>query len=162
VAVAPMGSVAEGFMGPFGKRAKTVVGSRAKVFIVGRILDVRMADQILADGAADMVAMTRAHMADPFIVTKSREGREDEITRCVGANVCVSRLIDNVDVTCVLNPSMGRERQWGDGTLQVVTLEERRKITIVGGGPAGLKCAATAAKRGHAVTLYEQTQELGG
>lgn len=162
VAVAPMGSVAEGFMVPFGKRAKAVVGNRAKVFIVGRILDVRMAEQILADGAADMVAMTRAHMADPFIVTKSREGREDEVTRCIGANVCVSRLIDNVDVTCVLNPSMGRERQWGDGTLQAVTPEERRKIAIVGGGPAGLKCAAIAAKRGHTVTLYEQAHELGG
>ncbi len=162
VAVAPMGSVAEGFMSSFGKRAKAVVGNRAKVFIVGRILDVRMADQILADGAADMVAMTRAHMADPFIVTKSREGREDEVTRCIGANVCVSRLIDNVDVTCVLNPSMGRERQWGEGTLQMVAPKERRKIVIIGGGPAGLKCAAIAAKRGHVVVLHEQLQELGG
>jgi len=162
VAVAPMGSVEEGFMASFGKRAKAVVGDRAKVFIVGRILDVRKADQLLAEGAADMVAMTRAHMADPFIVNKSREGREDEVTRCVGANVCVSRLIDNVDVTCVLNPTMGREQYWGDGTLEAVSPEERRKVLIVGGGPAGLKCAAIAAKRGHTVTLYEQSHELGG
>jgi NADPH-dependent 2,4-dienoyl-CoA reductase/sulfur reductase-like enzyme len=157
-----MGSVEEGFMTPFGKRAKAVVGDRAKVFIVGRVVDVRMAEKILADGAADMVAMTRAHMADPFIVTKSREGRDDEITRCVGANVCVSRLIDNVDVTCVLNPAMGREQQWGEGTLEMVSPEEKRKIAIVGGGPAGLKCAAVAAKRGHMVTLYEEARELGG
>jgi len=162
VAVAPMGSVEEGFMTPFGKRAKAVVGDRAKVCIVGRILDVRMAEKILADGAADMVAMTRAHMADPFLVTKSREGREGEITRCVGANVCVSRLIDNVDVTCVMNPGMGREQQWGEGTLEMVSPEEKRKIAIIGGGPAGLKCAAVAAKRGHAVTLFEQSHELGG
>ena len=162
VAVAPMGSVEEGFMAPFGKRAKAVVGDRAKVFVVGRILDVRMAEQILTDGAADMVAMTRAHIADPFIVNKFREGREDETVRCVGANVCVSRLIDNVDVACVMNPATGRERQWGEGTLQIVSPEERRKVVVVGGGPAGLKCAAIAAKRGHTVILYEQTQELGG
>ena len=162
VAVAPMGSVEEGFMTPFGKRAKAVVGDRAKVFVVGRILDIRMAEQILTDGAADMVAMTRAHMADPFVVNKTREGREEEITRCVGANVCVSRLIDNVDVTCVMNPGMGRERQWGEGTLEKIAPAEERKIVVIGGGPAGLKCAAIAAKRGHNVVLYEQTQELGG
>ena len=162
LAVAPMGSVEEGFMAPFGKRAKAVVGGRAKVFVVGRILDVRMAEQILADGAADMVAMTRAHIADPFIVNKFREGREEETVRCVGANVCVSRLIDNVDVACVMNPATGRERQWGEGTLQTVSPQERRKVMVIGGGPAGLKCAAVAAKRGHAVILYEQAQELGG
>lgn len=162
VAVAPMGSVEEGFMAPFGKRAKAIVGDRAKVFVVGRILDVRMAEQILTDGAADMVAMTRAHIADPFIVNKFREGREDETIRCVGANVCVSRLIDNVDVACVMNPATGRERHWGEGTLQPVPPQERRKVIVIGGGPAGLKCATIAAKRGHIVTLYEQTQELGG
>jgi 2,4-dienoyl-CoA reductase-like NADH-dependent reductase (Old Yellow Enzyme family) len=161
-AVAPMGSVPEGFMVPFGKRAKEIIGDRARVFIVGRIIDVRMADQILADGAADMVAMTRAHMADPFIVNKTRDGHEEEITRCVGANVCVSRLIDNVEVTCVMNPVMGRERQWGEGSLKRVAQGGARKIAVVGGGPAGLKFAAVAAKRGHKVTLYEQTDELGG
>jgi len=157
-----MGSVEEGFMSPFGKRAKAVVGDRAKIFVVGRILDVRTAEQILTDGAADMVAMTRAHIADPFIVNKFREGREDETIRCVGANVCVSRLIDNVDVACVMNPTTGRERQWGDGTLEKVAPEEIRKVAIIGGGPSGLKCAAIAATRGHKVTLYEQAQELGG
>jgi len=162
LAVAPMGSVPEGFMVPFGKRAKDIIGDRAKVFIVGRIIDVRMAEQILADGAADMVAMTRAHMADPFIVNKTREGREEEITRCVGANVCISRLMDNVEVTCVMNPVMGRERQWGEGSLKRVAQGGAKKIAVVGGGPAGLKCAAVAAKRGHKVTLYEQTDELGG
>lgn len=162
VAVAPMGSVEEGFMSPFGKRAKAVVGNRGKIFIVGRILDLRMAEQILADGAADMVAMTRAHMADPFVVNKTREGREDEVTRCVGANVCVSRLIDNVDVTCVMNPGMGREQYWGEGSLEKVEPGEVRKVAIIGGGPAGLKCAAIAAQRGHKVVLYEKTQELGG
>ena len=162
IGVAPMGSVPEGFMVPFGKRAKEIIGDRAKVFIVGRIIDVRMAEQILADGAADMVAMTRAHMADPFIVNKTREGHEEEITRCVGANVCVSRLIDNVEVTCVMNPVMGRERQWGEGSLKRVAQGGAKKIAVVGGGPAGLKCASIAAKRGHKVVLFEQEPELGG
>lgn len=162
LAMAPMGSVPEGFMVPFGKRAKEIIGDRAKVFIVGRIIDVRMAEQILADGAADMVAMTRAHMADPFIVNKTREGREEEVTRCVGANVCVSRMIENVEVTCVMNPVMGRERQWGEGSLKRVAQGGAKKIAVVGGGPAGLKFAAVAAKRGHKITLYEQADELGG
>jgi thioredoxin reductase len=157
-----MGSVPEGFMVPFGKRAKEIIGNRAKVFVVGRILDVRMADQIVADGAADMVAMTRAHIADPFLVNKAREGHEDETIRCVGANVCVSRLIANLEVTCVMNPVTGRERQWGEGTLKRVAHETAKRIAVVGGGPAGLKCAAVAARRGHKVVLYEQTQQLGG
>lgn len=162
LAVAPMGSVPEGFMAPFGKRAKEIIGDRAKVCIVGRILDVRLADQILADGAADLVAMTRAHIADPFIVNKSREGREDEIIRCVGANVCVSRLIDNVEVACVMNPVTGRERQWGEGALKRVSHDAAEKIAVIGGGPAGMKFAAVAARRGHKVVLYEREQTLGG
>jgi len=162
MAVAPMGSVPEGFMAPFARRAKEIIGDRAKVFVVGRIVDVHMAEQILADGAADMVAMTRAHIADPFIVHKSREGREDEIIRCVGANVCVSRLIDNVEVACVMNPVTGREQQWGEGALKKVSHDAAKKIAVIGGGPAGMKFAAVAARRGHKVILYEREQTLGG
>lgn len=162
IAVAPMGSMPEGFMVPFAKRTKEIIGERAKVFIVGRIIDVRMAEEILADNAADMVAMTRAHIADPFIVTKAREGREDDTIRCVGANVCISRLIENREVVCVMNPTTGRERQWGEGSLKKVSREATKNITVVGGGPAGMKVAALAARRGHHVVLYEREQELGG
>lgn len=162
VAVPPMGSVPEGFMVPFGKRAKAIVGSRARVCIVGRILDLHRAEQIIKDGAADMVALARAHMADPFLVTKAREGREKEIIRCVGANECVNRLFQNREVICVMNPTAGRERQWGQGTLKMVSKDEAKKIVVVGGGPAGMKAAAVAAKRGHKVLLWEQEKELGG
>ena len=162
IAVAPMGSVEEGFMVPFARRAKAVVGQRAKVFVVGRILDVAMADRIVAEGAADMVALTRAHMADPFLVTKSREGRQREIVRCVGANVCVSRLVAEVGVTCGLNPAMGREREWGEGTLEQVNGGAKKRIAVVGGGPAGLRFAATARRRGHEVVLFERADVLGG
>jgi len=149
-------------MVPFGKRAKAIVGSGARVFIVGRILDLRLAEQIVKDGAADMVAMARAHMADPFLVTKVREGREKELIRCVGANECVNRLFQNREVICVMNPTAGRERQWGHGTLKMVSKDEAKKIVVVGGGPAGMKAAAVASKRGHQVTLWEQEKEPGG
>ena len=160
-AVAPMG-IQHGHMVPFGKRAKEIVGDRAKVFIVGRIIDPRMAEQVVQDGAADMVGMTRAQMVDPFLIAKAREGREKEIIRCVGANECVARLFENREVICMMNPISGRERQWGQGTLRLVSQDAAKKILVVGGGPGGMKTAAVAAKRGHKVVLLEKEQELGG
>ncbi len=162
VAVAPMGTVPEGFLVDCARRAKKVTGDRAKIFVVGRFLDLSKAEEVLSAGDADMVAMTRAHMSDPFIVAKSAEGREDEVTRCVGANVCVSRLISNREVTCMQNPAMGREKLWGVGTLDTLPAEQQRDISIVGGGPAGLRFAATAASRGHHVRVFEARAELGG
>ena len=162
VAVAPMGTVPEGFLVESSRRAKKIAGDRAKIFIVGRILDLDKAEEILAAGDADMVAMTRAHMADPFIVAKSAAGRENEVTRCVGANVCVARLIGNREVTCVQNPAMGREKRWGVGTLDQLPATAQRDISVVGGGPAGLRFASTAAERGHRVRLFEARGQLGG
>ena len=160
-AVAPMG-VKNGFMLPFAKRAKAVVGNRAKVFVVGRIIDLHQAEQALADGATDMVAMTRAQMAEPHLVRKTREGRQKEIRRCMGANECVARLFDNRPVTCAVNPSVGREARWGSGTLQPVALDEAKTIIVVGGGLAGMKTAAVAGSRGHQVVLLEREERLGG
>ena len=159
-AVSAMDS-AEGFMVPFGKRAKEIVGDRARIFIVGRILDVEMADSIVADGAADMVAMTRAQMAEPFLVTKALEGRQDEIVRCIGANVCLSRAFEQREVTCVMNPTVGREQYWGEGTRQAVN-GGAKNVVVVGGGPAGMKTAGVLAQRGHKVVLCEAEAELGG
>ena len=160
-AVAPMG-VKQGFMIPFGKRAKAVVGNRAKVFVVGRIIDLRQAEQALADGATDMVAMTRAQMAEPHLVKKTREGREKEIRRCMGANECVARLFDNRQAACVVNPTVGREARWGSGTLQPVAPADAKTIAVVGGGLAGMKTAEVAGSRGHRVVLFEREQRLGG
>ena len=160
-AVAPM-DVQHGFMIPFAKRAKAVVGNRAKVFVVGRIVDLHQAEQALADGATDMVAMTRAQMAEPHLVRKTREGRQKEIRRCMGANECVARLFDNKPVTCAVNPSVGREARWGSGTLQPVAAGEAKTIVVVGGGLAGMKTAAVAGSRGHRVVLLEREARLGG
>jgi NADPH-dependent glutamate synthase beta subunit-like oxidoreductase len=108
-----------------------------------------------------MVAMTRAHVADPFLVKKAREGRTDETVHCIGANVCQQRLWDQRPVTCVVNPTAGREAYWGEGSLTAVNGGARR-IAVVGGGPAGMKTAARAAQRGHSVALLEREPELGG
>ena len=158
--VPPMGSAPEAFLVPYGKRAKSVVGNRAKVFLAGRVLDLDTAERVLADGAADMVAMVRSHLADPFLVQKTREGRQREIVRCAGTNECMAAPAKGRQVTCVVNPSAGRERVWGEGTLRPAT--EPKRVTVVGGGPAGMRVAGVAAKRGHEVALIERASQLGG
>ena len=158
--VPPMGSAPEAFLVPYAKRAKAVVGDRAKVFVAGRVLDLATAERVIADGAADMVAMVRAHLADPFVVTKTREGRQREIVRCAGTNECMAAPAKGRQVTCVVNPSAGRERDWGEGTLQATAAPKR--ITVVGAGPAGMRVAGVAARRGHEVTLIERSARLGG
>ena len=158
--VPPMGSAPEAFLVPYGKRAKRVVGDRAKVFLAGRVLDLDTAETVLADGAADMVAMVRSHLADPFLVQKTLEGRQREIVRCAGTNECMAAPAKGRQVTCVVNPSAGRERVWGEGTLRPAT--EPKRITVVGGGPAGMRVAGVAAKRGHEVALIERASQLGG
>ena len=160
MAVANM-NVEPGFMIPFGKRAKDVVGDRAKVFIIGRILDPRMANEAIASGSADMVAMTRAQMADPQLVNKAHQGRYDEINRCIGANVCLSRAFDQREVVCVMNPTVSRERTWGVGTLKPAA-NGSKHVIVVGGGPSGMHVARVAAERGHKVVLLEKGPELGG
>lgn len=163
VSVTPMMSdQAEGFLAPAARRIKQVAGNRAKVFVVGRIWNLALADEIVAAGAADMVAMTRAHMADPMLVAKARAGRAEEIVPCVGAMVCVRRLGEQNHVACLMNPAMGRERRWGEGTLEILPPAARREVLVVGGGPAGLKAAARAAERGHRVRLMEKEAGLGG
>ena len=131
-----------------------------KVFLAGRVLDLETAEKVIADGAADMVAMVRAHLADPFLVQKTRQGRQREIVRCAGTNECMAAPAKGRQVTCVVNPSAGRERVWGEGTLRPTA--EPKRIVVVGGGPAGMRVAGVAAKRGHEVTLVERAARLGG
>lgn len=161
MAVPPM-SVDYGFMLPFGQRAKEIVGDRGKVFIVGRIVDLGMAEQALRDGCADMIAMTRAQMAEPHLIRKTLEGRQKEIFGCMGANECVARSFENRPSVCLVNPSVGRELQWGSDKLNVVPLDERKHILVVGGGLAGMHTAQLAARRGHRVSLWEADARLGG
>jgi 2,4-dienoyl-CoA reductase-like NADH-dependent reductase (Old Yellow Enzyme family) len=151
-------AVDEGYPLPFAARAKATVGDRAAILVSGRILDPAMAASAVAGGRADVVALSRAQIADPRLLTPGDDGGRVR-TRCVGANVCVGRALGGHPVSCVVNPVAGREREWG-GPVPVAA--EPRTIAIVGGGPAGLRVAATAARRGHVVTLYERDATVGG
>ena len=158
--VAPM-NVEHGFMVDHARRTKAIVGDAAAVFIVGRIHNIDEASEVIRSGHADMVAMTRAHIADPELINKARSGRKDEIRKCIGANQgCINRVFQNTGIACTVNPTTGLERQWGIGTLQPA--QQPRSIAVVGGGPAGMKVAEIAASRGHRVTLFEKADKLGG
>lgn len=161
VATPPMTTdLPEGFLADAGRKAKAIVGARSKVLMIGRIVDVAGAARLVESGATDVVAMTRAHMADPRLIEKARGGRSHEITRCIGANVCIRRLGENNTVVCVMNPAMGREAALGHGTLRPA--ERKRRIAVVGAGPAGLRFAGTAATRGHDVVVIDRAAEPGG
>ena len=153
-------SVPEGYAFGAAARAKAVVGERAAVFVAGRVVDLGMAARAIADGSADVVAMTRAHLADPDLVGKARAGRSAEIVRCVGDNTCVNRALHGAEVVCVVNPAVGREEKWGKGTL--VQTAAPKRVVVVGAGPAGLRFAATVAQRGHQVSVHEREIEPGG
>ena len=130
--------------------------------MVGKIRDLHDAEQVLADGSADMVAMARQLLTDAHTVNKTREGREHEIIRCNRCNECAGRLFEHRELICALNPVSGREAYWGEGSAPAVADNGRRRILVVGGGPAGMKAAAVAARRGHKVVLREAREELGG
>ncbi|WP_178113541.1 FAD-dependent oxidoreductase [Pseudomonas sp. ANT_H12B] len=131
------------------------------VFCVSGIGSAAEAEKILARGDADMVAMTRAQIADPDFARKIAEGREDEIYHCLRCNQgCVSRLFQGTSMTCQINPATGREEVFGPQTLELAPVAKH--WVVIGGGPAGMKAAEGLAKRGHRVTLLEKGAELGG
>lgn len=135
------------------KRMKASVS--LPVFHAARITDVATARHAIRDGILDMVAMTRAHIADPQLVNKIRRGEEDRIRPCIGASHCMYKRPH-----CIHNPAAGRETMLPQ-ELEPTTGKQRR-IVIVGGGPAGLEAARIAAERGHEVILLEAAPRLGG
>ena len=130
----------------------------------GRITDPVQAEQILANNQADMVSMVRALIADPELPNKAKEGRVDEIRKCLGCNEgCWRRIAlePNLEgVSCTMNPAMGKEGEPGWGNLEPAKV--KRRVMVIGGGPAGLEAARVLALRGHQVSLYEKSPELGG
>lgn len=128
-------------------------------FHAARIPDVATARHAVANGLLDMVGMTRAHIADPHIVRKLAEGREHEIRPCVGATYCLDRIYQGGMALCIHNPATGREETMPH---DIAPAAEKKKIVIVGAGPAGLEAARVAAARGHAVTVFEVADQPGG
>lgn len=129
------------------------------VLHAGRIINPRQAEDILAAGHIDMAGMTRASIADPSFIKKTVEQREADIIYCVGcAQACMGRVNHGKHVTCIQNPLTGREHEWGTHA----NTTNRKKIVVVGGGPAGMSFAMAAAARGHEVRLYDAHHELGG
>jgi 2,4-dienoyl-CoA reductase-like NADH-dependent reductase (Old Yellow Enzyme family) len=128
-------------------------------FHAARIADVATARHAIASGKLEMVGMTRAHMADPHIARKVVEGRENEIRPCVGANYCLDRIYQGGAAFCIHNPATGRELAMPH---VIAKAKARRKIVVVGAGPAGLEAARVGAERGHEVIVYEATDKPGG
>ena len=123
-----------------------------------RINMPEVAEQVLADGSADLVSLARPFLADPDFVAKAATGRADEINTCIACNqACLDHTFKNQLATCLVNPRAGHET-----TLLIRAALQAKRIAVVGAGPAGLAAATTLAERGHAVTLFESASEIGG
>ncbi|MFI5421012.1 MAG: FAD-dependent oxidoreductase, partial [Nitrososphaerales archaeon] len=140
------------------KRAVT----KTKIGIAGRITDPVLADSIIEKNQADFVGMTRALIADPHLPNKAREGLLDQIRPCIGTlQDCWGRSVSHEwPMHCTVNPAAGREQSRGIGKLGRAS--SRKKILVIGAGPAGLEAARVASERGHVVTIYEKSGEIGG
>ncbi len=146
-----------GFLVPLAEEVKKL--TNVPVIAVGR-LDLELGERILEEGKADLIAIGRRLMADPDLPNKVAEGRLDEVIPCIGCMECIERLAFDErgeGITCVVNPTMGRERAY-----RIKPVEQARNVAVVGGGPAGMQAAVVAAQRGHRVTLFERDVKLGG
>ncbi|HHX75042.1 MAG TPA: FAD-dependent oxidoreductase [Firmicutes bacterium] len=130
------------------------------VCTVGSIMNVERADAIIAEGKADFVAMCRPLLADPFMPKKFALGREDEHRPCIRCQYCGGRLLVPAVINCAVNPYLGNEMEFPGH--KVPKAEVRKKVAVVGGGPAGIQAMLTLCERGHDVTLYEKSGTLGG
>lgn len=129
------------------------------LFVTGRINQPQEAEAIIAKGQADVCGMTRALICDPQMPNKSDSGHAEDVRACIACNqACIGHFHKGLPISCIQHPETGRELLYG----QPKPSARGKRILVVGGGPAGMKAAAVAAQRGHRVTLYEASAQLGG
>ncbi len=145
-----------------GSSALLAAAASVPTIVTGRFRTLEEVEQVLVDGVADMVSMVRAHIADPDIVRKTREGRAHEVRPCIACNEgCIGGLfLPPPRLGCAVNPAAGFEATLSESLI--VPVAEPRRVLVVGGGPAGLEAARVAALCGHDVTLAEASSALGG
>ncbi|MDO5133416.1 MAG: FAD-dependent oxidoreductase [Eubacteriales bacterium] len=153
--VSPM-YVSHAWLANAAEEVKKIV--KIPVITVNRINDPRMADQLIEMGKADFVGMGRGSLADPALPNKAKAGKIQDIRFCIGClQGCTGALYVGGPVTCLVNPSVGREYE-----IDYTRVKEPKKIAVIGGGPGGMTTAITAARRGHNVTLFEAKDKTGG
>lgn len=152
--IQPM-DMAQGCLLPLARQMKEAV--QIPVFGAGRIVDIELAEQAVSNGDCDFVHMGRAFHADPALLSKSLDGRKDDVVGCIACNKCCMELFVNKPSVCTVNVAAGRERQF-----KLAQASKPKNVLVAGGGMAGMEAARVAAERGHQVTLYEKTDRLGG
>ena len=130
------------------------------VSCVGGISDADQMEEILQSGQADLVALGRALVADPDLPNKARKGNDEDIRHCLRCYGCQGQMFKTRNIVCAVNPVIGHE--YLEMIRQSIPVKEFKKVAVIGGGPAGMQAAITAAQRGHEVTLYEKSDALGG
>ena len=139
---------------------KRVVG-HARVQAEARIRTPANGEQVIASGQADLVSLVRAQIADPNLANKALAGRAADIRPCINCNQeCIGRRLRDYWISCLVNPSAGREFAWAE--TEGSRSERPKRVLVIGGGPAGMEAARVAAGRGHRVTLIERSERLGG
>jgi 2,4-dienoyl-CoA reductase-like NADH-dependent reductase (Old Yellow Enzyme family)/NADPH-dependent 2,4-dienoyl-CoA reductase/sulfur reductase-like enzyme len=127
------------------------------IMTVGRINDPLIADELIEKGMADLVCIGRGLLADPEMPKKAKEGRLEDIRRCIACNTCMESIFRRGRVECLVNPVLGREKE-----MAFHPAKTRKKVMVIGAGPGGLNVAWVAARRGHEVHLFERQPEVGG
>jgi 2,4-dienoyl-CoA reductase-like NADH-dependent reductase (Old Yellow Enzyme family) len=153
----PLGSMLE-------SSSKVVAGVKKipRILTAARVRTLEEAEQMLRDGLGDLIGMQRAHIADPYLVKKTREGRADQVRPCIACNQgCVGGLLSmSMRLGCAVNPAVGFERTLSEDLIR--RADTPKRVVIVGGGPGGMEAARVAALAGHRVVLAEASAHLGG
>jgi 2,4-dienoyl-CoA reductase (NADPH2) len=123
-----------------------------------RMRTIEKSDEVIRNHQADMVALARPFITDPYLVKKAQLKQNDDIRQCLNCSQgCFDQMLEMKEVTCILNPTAGRERE-----LRLTTVTKRKRVMVIGAGPAGMEAARVAAERGHDVTLFEKSDHVGG